>query len=192
MSKLYIANTLKQAQIIFYRMEFDSDGGPNAMRRFQPAKQSPTIPKGRQIVLGGDLAMPQIENIVAQLERVGLVAEKDVNHLVGLVPYLYNVDHPVRAESIKKVLDHNSGVLVNQGRVRREAAAIAARASLETEAQQAQINPSLYEASIETEDAGENDVGTVDEGYRVENKIADVPEAQRPSPSKIKSRRGAA
>ena len=192
MSKLYIANTLKQAQIVFYRMEFDSDGGPNAMRRFQPAKQSPTIPKGRQIVLGGDLALPQIENIVAQLTRVGLVAEKDINRLAGLVPYLYNIDQPVRAESIRRVLDHNSGVLVGQGRVRREAAAIAASASLESEAQQAQISPTLYEASIETEEPGENDVGTVDEGYRVEKSITSIPEAKRPSPGKIKSRRGAA
>ena len=173
MPKLYIANTLKQQQIIFYRMDFDADGGPNALRRFQPAKQSPVIPKGRQMV--------QIDNIVAQLERVGLTAEKDIGRLSGMVPYIWNIDQPVKADSIRAVLAHNAGVLMGQGRVRREAAAIAARASLENAAQSDQISPSMYEASIETEDPGETDVGTVDEGYRVVNKVEDAPEPRRPT-----------
>jgi hypothetical protein len=192
MSKLYIANTLKQSQIVFYRMEFDSDGGPNAMRRFQPAKQSPVIPKGRQIVLGGDLHLQQIENIVTQLTRVGLVAEKDVGRLTGMVPYVFNVDRPVREETIRAVMAHNAGVLVGQGRARREAAAIAARASLEAEAQQAQIAPTAYEASIETEDPGEVDVGTVEEGYRVVSKVDDAPEPTRGKATARRSRNRAA
>ena len=191
MPKLYVANTLKQQQIIFYRMDFDADGGPNALRRFQPAKQSPVIPKGRQIVLGGELEMVQIDNIVTQLERVGLTAEKDIGHLSGMVPYVWNIDQPVKADSIRTVLAHNAGVLMGQGRVRREAAAIAARASLENAAQSDQISPSMYEASIETEDPGETDVGTVDEGYRV---VDDPAEAQRQQPpaTRSKPRRGAA
>ena len=181
MPKLYVANTLKQQQIIFYRMDFDADGGPNTLRRFQPAKQSPVLPKGRQIVLGGELEMVQIDNIVAQLERVGLTAEKDIGRLSGMVPYIWNIDQPVKADSIRAVLAHNAGVLIGQGRVRREAAAIAARASLENAAQSDQISPSMYEASIETEDPGEADVGTVDEGYRVVNKVEDAPEPRRPT-----------
>ena len=71
------------------------------------------------------------------------------------------------------------------------AAAIAARASLENAAQSDQISPSMYEASIETEDPGETDVGTVDEGYRV---VDDPAEAQRQQPpaTRSKPRRGAA
>jgi hypothetical protein len=179
MAKLYIANTLKQTQIIFYRMDIDPDGGPNALRRFQPAKQSPAIPKGRQIVLGGDLELHQIDNIVTQLSRVGLVAEKDVGRLSGSVPYIFNIDQPVRAESIRQVLAHNAGVLIGQGKTRREAAAIAARASLESQAQEARIEPQLYEASIEQEEVSENDEKSIDEGYRVAKTVSDVPEARR-------------
>ena len=180
MPKLYVANTLKQTQIIFYRMDYDADGGPNMLRRFQTAKQSPALPKGRQIALGGDLNMDQINNIVEQLRRVGLVAEADVNRLNGTVPYIFNVDRPVSAESIRKVLAHNDGVLIKDGRARREAAAIAAQASLETVAQEASSKPQLYEASIEQQDISENLESGIEEGYRIVDKIDQIPDGKRP------------
>ena len=38
MPKLYIANTLKQQQIIFYRMDFDADGGGLRRRHHLPPR----------------------------------------------------------------------------------------------------------------------------------------------------------
>lgn len=178
---LYIANATKQRQIISYRLDIKSDGSENDLRRFNPAKQTPIIPAGRQVAIENrDLHMLQITSIVEQLTPYGMIEQADIGRLPrSTVPYIFNVGSPVQAEAIRTVDAHNTGVLRNDGQQRREAAAIAAQGALQSEASTINIPNATFEATIEQEDAPENDEKRVEEGYRIVDKESQVPDHQR-------------
>ena len=182
MPTLYVANTTKQQQIIYYRMDYAADGNLSDLRRFQPAKQTPIIKAGHQIPLsGGEMSMDNLNNVISQLERYGAVAEKDAARLPGrLVPYVMNTEQPVKVRTIEAVLNHNAGILLGQGTKRREAAAIAAKTDLVNAAAEIGALPKDYEATIEQEDISENDEKGIEEGYKVPNDVKSVPDRARP------------
>ena len=164
MSRLYVANTTKHNQQVFYRLDFAPDGGmdPRAAQRMN-AKSEP-IPKGRQKNLGGDLTMPQIEDIVRQLNVFGMVGEKEIARLPRRqVPYVFNVDKVVSEKAIRTVLAHNDGVLVQEGKTRRAAMAIAANEIAEADG---------FEVSIEQEEASEFGESLIAEGYAIDDAVA--------------------
>lgn len=176
MTRLFIANCSRQKQIIYYRLDVNSDGAKNDLRRFQPAKQTPAIPAGRQHPFG-DLHMDQIKDIIAQLTPYGLTEQKDINVLPPrVIPYIYSLETPVQAEAIRVVDAHNTGILRFDGQRRREAAAIAAQSALANEASTINIPNSAFEATIEQEDAPVNDEKRVEEGYRIPDKESEVPD----------------
>lgn len=123
MSRLYVANCTRQPQLVYFRLDFNEAGVP-AHNRFQPAKQM-TIPPGRQVPLGGDLHVNQIEDIIDQLSRYGLVASAEVPRLRKAAPFVFNLDQPVSADVIRTVSDINLGILTRQGAQRRAKAAVA-------------------------------------------------------------------
>lgn len=177
MAKLYIANCTKQTQIISFRFNDNTPGSP---QRFTPAKQTPPIPRGRQIPVGGDMNLPQIEDIVDQLSKFGLHGEKDIARLPGrIVPYIFNIDQPVKAESIRRVVAHNSGVMLDQGRQRREASAVAANDALNVQAATEGIVANTFEASVEQLEVSDMDEKSIDEGYRVTKNLTEVPDKTR-------------
>ena len=106
--KLYIANPTKQTQVVCYRLDYGNDGAlKDTNRQFQPARQQ-EIPPGRQVQLGSDLHIKQIEDIVDQLKVYGLVGVVDVPRLraadfdnlrAGIVPYVFNIDAPIRLQT---------------------------------------------------------------------------------------------
>jgi hypothetical protein len=67
----------------------------------------------------------------------------------------------------------------NDGQHRREAAAIAAQGALQSEASMIGVPNTTFEATIEQEDAPENDEKRIEEGYRIVERESQVPEHQR-------------
>ena len=178
--KMYIANVTKQTQVVCYRLDFDKDGDlKDTNRRFSPYRQQ-DIPPGRQVQLGGDMHMNQIQEIQDQLTPYGLVAAKDAKSgSLGqrVVPLVFNVDVAVPAEVMRRVQAFNSGILIEQGRERRAKAAVASHQLItDTVSQQfmAQNIPAEPEGPVtvgfeqmEQSELGEKPIA---EGYRVDPK----------------------
>lgn len=133
--KLYIANCTRQNMNLQYRMDYNTAGERESLSQFRPARQQ-DIPPGRQVQIGSDMHMNQIEDIVQQLVKYGLQGEVDVPNLKTSfkkldprsnkpTPMVFNIDRAVRAETIRHVMDLNAGILRAQGQVRRQQAAIA-------------------------------------------------------------------
>ena len=177
--RLYIANPTRQEQVICYRLDFNNDGSQKEAdrTRFQPAKQQ-AVPPGRQIQLGGDFHhQNQITDIVDQLKPYGLIGAVDVARLSSkdpVVPYVFNIDQPVSSEAMRKVQDHNAGILIEQGRNRRSDAAIATSEIVQnTVANQFMENgidqkpADQVEVAYEQLEQSEQGEKTIAEGYRV-------------------------
>ena len=124
--RLNVANTTNQNQIIYYRTHFNERG----QQRFEPPRQQ-DIPAGRQVILGGDMEMPEIETIVRQLTRYGMVGCVDVPRLKKIAPLVFNVGQPVPAEIMRRVRDVGSAIKIEQGRLRRQKAAISVSESVQ-------------------------------------------------------------
>lgn len=178
---LYLANCTKQREIVYYRLDIKNNGAENDLRRFQPARSTPIISPGRQVAIENrDLHPDQITSIVEQLTAYGMVEQLEIGRLPrAVVPYVFNVGAPVQAETIRVVDAHNTGVLRGEGHQRREAAAIAAQGALQSEASTINIPNATFEATIEQEDAPENDEKRVEEGYRIVERESQVPDRQR-------------
>ena len=139
--------------------------------------------------------MNQITDICEQLEVYGLVAANDVSRLGRKVaPYVFNIDYPVPAETMRKVRDSNESSQVQQGRERRQKAAIATN-----EIVQQTVSNQFLENGIEDEpsdrvsvafeqeeqtEAGEK---RIEEGYKVSST---APIAPAPKLNKSGNRRG--
>lgn len=175
MARLFIANASTQNQIISYRLDYAPDGTKD-VRTLIPYKQTPPIPPGRQMPVGGDMHLSQIDSILGQLRTYGLVAEIDVARLPRgqKVTYISSVGQPVREETIRVVNDHNRGVKVQDGMIRRKKAAIAASAIVEhavTEATPPGAPPapmSEFDLGFEQEEQSENGERRIEEGYIVD------------------------
>jgi hypothetical protein len=184
MPRLYVANCTKQNQIVYFRLDFMPDGAvdPRAAMRMLPRSQP--IPTGRQVCLGGDLEIKQIEEVVKQLNRYGMQGTVDLGRLprARTVPYLFNIDVPCTVNQIKAVLAHNGGVLRKEGADRRQALAVVANASAEEHGAEA------FEVSIETEDDAEMG-DTIAEGFRID---VNAPPPAKRGPGRPRRRTAAA
>jgi hypothetical protein len=173
MAKLYIANTSQQTQTICYRLDVNDFGMPGVEMKFK-AHRTQQIAMGRQEMLGSaDFTIDQIERIVQQLFRFGLVAtaEAQAGRLPrAVVPYVFNVDRPVPGSVFHAVVEHNRLVQIDDGKYRRKAAAVAAansvKKSLETNLG---INDDGMELEVSIEQDNQSELGerTIEEGYRV-------------------------
>ena len=171
--RLKVANCLPQQQQVFYRLEYNFFGEPDAGDRFRTAK-SINVLAGRQVVVGGDLHEQQVKSIIKQLEVYGAIDISQMGRLPrAVVPYLVSIDKDVPAKLIADVFKHNKGVLSSEGRKRRETAAVVANEAVEN-AVQAQAKLQTFEVEIEQQDPepGEPDpVGNrLTEGLRVDKK----------------------
>ena len=173
MPDLYVANCTSQKQIVMYRLDFDEAGKRTG--KPTPARRSPPIPPGQQIKLLRDMPMDANDLVVSQLAKYGLRGEGEIGRLPRqTVPLIFNVGQPVRARSIEIVHQHNKGVLNQDGKARREAAAIAAAANVESP----QVETSIEE--IEEADVDRDpEAKRIEEGYRMVQSIDEVPPAAR-------------
>ncbi len=156
MPVLYLANCT--------RLDFDKYGekDPRAMGKL-PKHQD--IPAGRQVPLGGELHMTQIEDIIQQLQPYGLMAQKDIASEHGRLSWVFNVNRPVSEDAIRYVLDFNSGILTEEGQKRRHRAAIAANEAL---AEQIEGEPDRFHVEFEQLDEEGRKGPLLAEGVRVD------------------------
>lgn len=178
MAKLYVANPTRQRQVVCYRLDFTKEGDAEPQRRFQPARQQDVEP-GRQVQLGGDMHMNQITDIVEQLARYGMIGVVDIPRMQGKITYIYNIDRPVSAEALRRVVAHNESVLIEDGRGRRMRAAVATNEIVQQTVAQQFAERGIDESpadrttvSYEQEEQSEAGEKPIAEGYKVS---ADAP-----------------
>ena len=193
MPDLYVANVSNQRQLIHYRLDYDSDGKVQELRRFRPASQQDIEP-GRQVVLGPRGAhMTQIEDLVSQLRPFGLIGISDVATLntTYKVPYVFNVGAPVPSDVMRRVQAHNERTMREDGANRRRKAAVATNETVQHTVEQqfieqgipakpSDVTEVVFEEE-ETEDRAAAGHSRVQEGFEVvpEGKVG--PKSGRPA-----------
>ena len=151
--KLYIANCTKQAYHLASRI-------PELT-----GVKITEIPIGGQMQIAGDLNKPQIEAIIDQHRIYGLASVAEFDRLKEFVPLIYSEGKPVSADTIRRCMAMNNGVLVQRGRDMLQQAAVAANEVI------SEITPSLetLEMSvIEESRGGFTDGDPMAEGVRVQ------------------------
>lgn len=191
MAKLYIANVTKQTQIVCFRLDYGPDGElKDTNRRFEPARQQ-DIPPGRQVMIGGDMHMRQIEDIVRQLQVYGLVGALDAPRLRSVAPLIFNIVNPVTAKTMEQVRDTNAELQTADGHDRRMKAAVATndivQSTVANQFAEAGINDEPADKTVitfEQQDQSELGEKTIAEGYRVEAGAATAPKNKGGRPRK--------
>lgn len=170
MPRLFIANCSKQNQVAYYRLDYSPDGNidPRAAQRLLP--RSIPIPKGRQVSL--DLAtLEQVKDVITQLTRMGMQGTVDLARLPNkVVPYLFNIDKAVTADQIRHVLQHNDGMLVEDGAERRRLLAVAANEVAQSRS---------FEMSVEQQEQSEAGERRIEEGFRIDTTAEPPPPVAR-------------
>jgi hypothetical protein len=123
--RLYIANCTQQIQQFHYRVP-ETGGAMAGGVRVQP------IDIGSQVVLTGDLNQLQVDSIVAQHRKYGLVKIDEVDRTKGFSGMCYSIDRPVPVHKIIYVMEQNKSVLDMRGRQTRKEAAVAVNQQIET------------------------------------------------------------
>ncbi len=110
--KLYIANCTKQVMDFHYR----------APEQQRPMMQ--TIPIGGQIQIYKDTTQSDLEHIIEQHQRYGLVQVSEIDRTKAFIGACYQIDRPIDVEKIMRAAEHNDEVLTERGQeFRKEAAA---------------------------------------------------------------------
>jgi len=174
LTKLYVANATRQNVEFTYRL-------PE-----MPGVKMQPIPIGGQICVTGDHMLPeQVDSILAQYEKYGLVTveqmEKSNRKFSGLC---YSLDKPVSIDRLRKAMDRNVEELTDRGKQIRKEMAIAANNMIEDDLRENNRPDGLtnLEMTIEEEASKSGDRGTplVNEGLRVTR----TPEGAAPKPLK--------
>lgn len=104
MTKLYVANTTKQVQQFHYWVGETQ----------RPLVQE--IPVGGQIlVYKADAQRHELEKIIEQHERYGLVNVNEIDRTKAFIGCCYRYDEPVDIEKIMRAITHNDEVLQERG-----------------------------------------------------------------------------
>lgn len=151
--KVYVANVTPQNHTLNFRI-------PNVSKPIAIA-----IPMGQQKMIG-DMAAPDVDAMVEQLGRYGLV-ELGQENKKEKVTYIFNVGSPVPLSAIQKLYDRNRGILTDEGRERRVAAAAGVNVAMNTE------ETPIKNMTIEVEEDDSGDLGNqsdnVGEGFNIDN-----------------------
>lgn len=176
--RIFVGNATKQVLTFSYR---------------PPGKgvRSQSVPIGGQIQLSGDLTTEEVDCVISQNERYGLVDVKEIDRTKAFIGICYSLDKEISLSYLQRAFDQNHRVLVERGKEIRTNAAIAVNQGLEAELAENQLGGlSQLEMSVVEQDSPSrsNDAGPmVAEGVRV-SRDADAP----PAPRGRSSRRRAA
>lgn len=110
--KMFVANMTKQNCNLYYRL-------PEVA-----APRMQTIPIGGQIQISGELSQSDIDYVVQQKAKYGMVAANEIDRSKPFVGLCYSVGSPVRPAAIEKGIHHNVEVLVRRGHETRRDTAI--------------------------------------------------------------------
>lgn len=162
--KVYVANVTAQN----HQLNFSLPSSTKPM--------SIAIPMGGQRLVG-ELSTPEIDAMVRQLGPYGLVEHGQASKREK-VTYLFNVGGVVPADAIRRTYERNRGILRDEGAERRQQAATAAAAAMNTD------ETPLKNAELSVEEVKSGDLGSesdkVGEGFRVDNENAPAPEGKKP------------
>lgn len=150
MTKMFVANCTRQVQDFSYYLP------ESRAPRVQP------IPVGGQIRISGELTPMDVEAIVKQHAKYGLVSAAEINRTKVFIGLCFSLDKPVPIDTMRQVLTSNVVVLRERGRIIREEAAVAVNNALSEE------NPSLTSLEMSVvEDRKDGGTPEVAEGVRV-------------------------
>jgi len=168
---LYIANATMQNRIANLRV-------PEVTKNIQL-----NIARGRQVRVPKDLAQQDVDSIVEQMSKYGSIKIDEIGSkrsYATTIPYILSVDKPVPVTAIKRVLDHNKGVLKLRGDEVRQQAALASSQVMEEAAPGTLDN---FETTLIEEKSGgmvhEGDEKPVAEGLRVSGNDVATPGTER-------------
>lgn len=79
---------------------------------------------GGQSKTPGNMNIGQIESIISQHGKYGMIRLDEIDRAKGdYIPLLYQIDKPISESVIRRVLEHNKGVKIKDGKqIRKEAA----------------------------------------------------------------------
>jgi hypothetical protein len=117
--KLFIANMTQQVQDFCYRVP-ESTG-----------LRTQRIDVGQQIQISGDLSTPQIEEIVNQHARYGMVHIDEIDRHKPYIGLVFSTDRPVTVNRMSYGIQHNRMVLVERGKEIRQETAVALHQKIE-------------------------------------------------------------
>ncbi len=185
MARLYVCNATGQNRIVNYRLDYTVDNeGRRTSERLVPYK-SIMVPARTQMPFGGDLHPMQISEIVQQIEKTcGAVAAENIRTAkrMGVVKMVWQQDRPISRAVLKDVVDHNMGLLSDQGAERRRTLALAVDMQMtDHTAQFGMRAPAKLEMEFEGVEEDENlpDPSRLTEGLRVAHRPAAAPEPRK-------------
>ena len=112
--KLYIANASNQNLVFHYRVIG------------QTGLKTQEIPAGSQARLAGDFDQREIDSIIKQHERYGMIDYTKVNQARKFTGYCYSIDKPVPPPRFKYAQEARDQTLQREGQEIRKIAAVAA------------------------------------------------------------------
>lgn len=144
--KLYVANCTHQAQDFVYRIA---------------EKKSPVMQRievGGQVCLPLDLTSSQVDGIVEQHRKYGMVEISESIDKTKRCNLVFSRDRPIRAQKIIDVINHNRGVMFLDGRELRKKAAIAVNNQIEEQVRRKELEGlrSLKLSVVEEDGTGTN------------------------------------
>ncbi|HEY0181252.1 MAG TPA: hypothetical protein VGC09_00455 [Rhodopila sp.] len=156
---LYIANASYQTQVFIYRL-----------LESKTPRQQP-IRRGHQIKITGDLSTEDIDYVVGQHRKYGLISTAEVDANRTHTALIYSVGKPVPPSKVEAIMARNKEVLQARGKQIRKEAAMAEAVRVEKDLTEQGARPeSLLEMNTEIVEQNHDDrdsTPAVAEGFRV-------------------------
>jgi hypothetical protein len=165
--KLYVANCTAQAQDFMYRLP---EATGCRMQR---------IEVGAQVQISGDLSQPDIDAIIEQHARYGMVDVASLDRTRPFIGVCYSVGTPVPISKIQYAIGHNRGVLLERGQQIRQESAVALNAQLEEQVPPGTLNQLDISVVEERKDGGTPEVNELTRVTRRTPAPAPAPKRRR-------------
>lgn len=110
--RMFVANASRHIQNFQYRVPEN------------PQVRQQNIPIGGQIQISGDINIKDVEAIIKQHEKYGLISVDEIASTTKLASLCYQLDKPIHPSKIEHLSNRNIGVLQDRGHEQRKNAAI--------------------------------------------------------------------
>lgn len=145
--KMYVANLTQQAWDFGYRL-------PE-----QPGVRKQRIEMGSQVRIAGELSQRDIDAIVEQYGKYGLIRVDEIDRTKAFAGVCYSIDKTVPIDKIRRGIEHNNEILVERGKEQRKEAAVATNAQIESQLPTENGAPALQALEVTIEEDKSGDFG---------------------------------
>jgi hypothetical protein len=165
--KMYVGNCTQQLQDFVYRVP----------EQTSPRRQ--TIGIGEQILVSGDLSQRDLDYILEQHGKYGLIRVDEIDRTRPFIGMCWS-DKPIPDKRMMYAIEHNADVLVDRGRTIRTEAALAVSSYAENQHAQSGLPGSIRQVETQAVEqaTAKNPNPTFAEGVRV-SRAADPPRGGR-------------